>query len=306
MRLRCANRISIFLRSRRDCSKASVSASERATSRACSWMSRGILRDGFLRAALRFERAYIAVELAGAIQERLALVHCAARSKPLPAGALVNVVCRVISEVPTREGAIVPLRLVEHRNMGRDTFFLNQPVQHWSRPVGGISDKPLRLKAEALLCSFDHGLCRADLGLPNGARGLDVNDDAELHVDEIVVGVSKECRSLMSAGPLGRGIGWRTNFGTTSLAAPHAVSSRVARYSFTARLDLLGSRSLRQSCPAIERCLLASAAIRLASTATPSPPTRPAAMHASKTRSNMWRKTSPSRKRSLRARENAE
>jgi hypothetical protein len=71
-------------------------------------------------------------------------------------------------------------------------------------------------------------------------------------------------------------------------------------------LDLLGSRSLRQSCPAIERCLLASAAIRLASTATPSPPTRPAAMHALKTRSNMWRKTSPSRKRSLRARENAE
>ena len=46
MRLRCANRISIFLRSRRDSSKASVSASERATSRACSWMSRGILRDG--------------------------------------------------------------------------------------------------------------------------------------------------------------------------------------------------------------------------------------------------------------------
>jgi hypothetical protein len=46
MRFRCANRISIFLRSRRDCSKPSVPASDRATSRACSWMSRGILRDG--------------------------------------------------------------------------------------------------------------------------------------------------------------------------------------------------------------------------------------------------------------------
>ena len=46
MRFKCANRISIFLRSRRDCSKPSVLASERATSRACSWMSRGILRDG--------------------------------------------------------------------------------------------------------------------------------------------------------------------------------------------------------------------------------------------------------------------
>jgi hypothetical protein len=31
---------------RRDCSKPSVPANDRATSRACSWISRGILRDG--------------------------------------------------------------------------------------------------------------------------------------------------------------------------------------------------------------------------------------------------------------------
>src|ERR1700752_3051359 len=93
--------------------------------------------------------------------------------------------------------------------MGRDAFLLDQPVQHWSCPVSGISDKPLRLKAEALLCSLDHGPCGADLGLPNGTGGLDVNDHAELHVDEIVVGISEECRSLVRAGPLGRGIGWR-------------------------------------------------------------------------------------------------
>jgi hypothetical protein len=30
------------------------------------------------------------------------------------------------------------------------------------------------------------------------------------------------------------------NFGATSLAAPHAASSRVSEYSFTARLDLAG------------------------------------------------------------------
>ena len=53
-------------------------------------------------------------------------------------------------------------------------------------------------------------------------------------------------------------------------------------------------------------CLLASAAIRLASTANPSPPTRSAAIHASTTRSNTRRKIPLSRKRSLRARENAE
>ncbi len=46
MRLRWANSISTRFRSRHDCSKASVLASARATSRASSWMLRGILRSG--------------------------------------------------------------------------------------------------------------------------------------------------------------------------------------------------------------------------------------------------------------------
>lgn len=41
-----ANSISTCLRSLRDCSNASVLASARATSRASSWMLRGILRAG--------------------------------------------------------------------------------------------------------------------------------------------------------------------------------------------------------------------------------------------------------------------
>src|ERR1700722_10923605 len=76
-------------------------------------------------------------------------------------------------------------------------------------PVGGIADKPLRLETKALLCSLEHGLRRADLGLANGAGCLHVNDDAELHVDEIVVGVSEERWPLVSPGPLRRRIGRR-------------------------------------------------------------------------------------------------
>src|SRR5260221_6645032 len=75
--------------------------------------------------------------------------------------------------------------------------------------LGGIGREPLGLETEALLGSLNHGLCRADLGLANGPRGFNVNDDAELHVDEIIVGVSEKCRSLVSSGPLGRRIGWR-------------------------------------------------------------------------------------------------
>ena len=51
---------------------------------------------------LRFERAYIAVELAGTIQKRLALVHGAAGPKPLAARAVVDVAGRVISKVAPR------------------------------------------------------------------------------------------------------------------------------------------------------------------------------------------------------------
>ena len=60
----------------------------------------------FFWAALRFERAYIAVELARTIQKRLALVHGAARSEPLSARAVVDVAGRVISKIAAREGAV--------------------------------------------------------------------------------------------------------------------------------------------------------------------------------------------------------
>ena len=79
----------------------------------------------FFWTALRFERTYIAVELAGAIQKRLALMHGATRPKPLPAWAVVKVACRVISKVAPREGAIIPLRLIEHRDMCSSTSQFN-------------------------------------------------------------------------------------------------------------------------------------------------------------------------------------
>lgn len=65
------------------------------------------------------------------------------------------------------------------------------------------------------------------------------------------------------------------NFGVTSLAAPNAASSRVARYSRTARPAPAPRSAARHSSPGMERCLLASAAIKLASTPNPSPPTKP-------------------------------
>src|SRR3984885_6153503 len=133
-----------------------------------------------LRAALRFEWAYIAVEFACMIQERLAFMHGMARSELLSAWAVVKVACRIIAKVVAREGAVISLRLVEHGDMWRDALLLDEPVQHRSRPVSGIPDKPPRLETKALLRSLDHRPRRSDLGLANGAGGLDINDDAEL------------------------------------------------------------------------------------------------------------------------------
>jgi hypothetical protein len=40
--------------------------------------------------------------------------------------------------------------------------------------------------------------------LGNGVTCLDVNDHAELHVNEIIVRVSKECRAFVNSGPRSR------------------------------------------------------------------------------------------------------
>ena len=103
-----------------------LSAGERP--RNVSGMLMDVARDlalWFLWAALRFEWAYIAVELTCAIQKRLALMHRAARSELLSARTVVDVTCRIISKVAAREGAIISLGLVEHRDMWRDTLHLD-------------------------------------------------------------------------------------------------------------------------------------------------------------------------------------
>jgi hypothetical protein len=41
----------------------------------------------------------------------------------------------------------------------------------------------------------EHGLGRTDLGLANGSRCLNVHNDAEPHIDQIVVGIGKEGRA---------------------------------------------------------------------------------------------------------------
>ncbi len=66
----------------------------------------------------------------------------------LTRGTVADVVCRIISKVAAREGAI--LSFVVHRNMWGDALLLDQPVRYRSRPAGGIGREPVRLQTEAL------------------------------------------------------------------------------------------------------------------------------------------------------------
>jgi hypothetical protein len=59
----------------------------------------------------------------------------------------------------------------------------------------------LRLETKTLLSALLHGPGSTNFGLPNGARGLDIHDDAAPHIDQIVVGVGEEGRAVVGAGP---------------------------------------------------------------------------------------------------------
>ena len=64
------------------------------------------------------------------------------------------------------------------------------------------------------------GFCHADLGLPNGARRFDVDDNRCFQINEIVVGIEKKACLLSAPVHCAAGSERETNFGSTSLAAP--------------------------------------------------------------------------------------
>src|SRR5262249_31388317 len=252
------------------------------------------------------KRAEVTVALRSSVEQLLVINDLAGGREGLPRWAGVDIALAVERKLIPAEGAVGALRLIDNRDMGRDLLVVDEPVECWRRAVGRVSRQSRGLDAEALLGPLDHRLRRTDFGLADRTRGLDIHDDAALNIDQVVVRIGKECRAAHRASPLRRGSDGDTNFGLTSVAAPKAASSSVARYSLTARLAAAGSRSVLHSLPGTERCLLASATIRLASTANPSAPTRSAAIQASTTRSNTRRRMSLSRNRSLRARVKAE
>src|SRR5438445_3265918 len=121
IRFRCANNISTRLRSRRDCSKASVLESARAMSRASSLMSSGIMRAGVFGQHL---------DLRGhAPQSRVLAIYrsiFSERMRPVDAHrADVDIAFLGKREVSPRKGAVLTDRLVDNRDVRRDLLLID-------------------------------------------------------------------------------------------------------------------------------------------------------------------------------------
>jgi hypothetical protein len=103
MRLRCANRISTFLRCRRKARPSSLYPMWRAMSRAPSKRERGTFCAGAWGAAAGFAGAGVARELARAVEEGRAVVHqCAPRGQHLARWADIDIALAIVGEVLVR------------------------------------------------------------------------------------------------------------------------------------------------------------------------------------------------------------
>src|SRR5215510_7779612 len=106
MRFKCANSISARLRSRLDCSKASVLAKARATSRAASFTSRTIRREGMFGQHLGLS---MAVRQGRLVANPVIRADMAGGGQHFAGGAHINVLFLVKSEIFPREGPILAL-----------------------------------------------------------------------------------------------------------------------------------------------------------------------------------------------------
>ena len=231
-----------------------------------------------VRAALGFEFADVAIQFAGAI--KFVPLGCdAASGNGVCASELdqlfarragVTVAFGVEGKIGAGERAVGSVGLVEDRNVRRDLLAFVQPSQALRRTVGAVGGQECGLYAEARLGSLQHCPRRSDFRLSDGARGFDIDDHTMVGVDQVVIGIGEEGVSLCAPVHWAAGSVREMNFGVTGDAAPNAASSRVARYSCAARVAVSLISSGFHSRLETDRCLLASAAIKLASTANPS------------------------------------
>ena len=153
-----------------------------------------------LRAALRLERARLAISRLRAIAHHAVFIdeparHAVAflaRAELFARRADIGVRLVIVAEVGPLEAAIAARGLVEDRDVRLDPAFIHHPAQHLRRAIGGIGNQRCGIEAEAIIGVFDHALHRPGLGLADWRGGRDIDDNRVLQIDEIVGAVGEE------------------------------------------------------------------------------------------------------------------
>src|ERR1700733_10372409 len=177
IRFMCANRISTFLRSRRDCWKASVLASARTRSRTSSLRSRVILRA--TAGALGLQRADRAGVLGSPVIDDVGLIDVAGAGQLRATWADIDIALPVEDKVGSTEGTVSPRRLVPHRNV-RGDLTIHQPLEQPDRAINTVACEPLGPKIEAAADALHHRLSDGNFRYAVGPRAFGVEDDPEL------------------------------------------------------------------------------------------------------------------------------
>src|SRR5215831_18568216 len=118
------------------------------------------------------------------------IVHRPGRPEKLTLRADVEVALPIEGKVCTGQHALFPLAHVPNRDVRRNAG-TDHPIEELASAVRCVSGEPFGLEPQPLVRPFDHRLCRSDLVISTGRRGLHVDDNRVLDVDQVIEPVAE-------------------------------------------------------------------------------------------------------------------
>src|SRR5713101_907010 len=114
------------------------------------------------------------------------------RSRPekLTLRADVEVALPIERKVGARQDALFPLAHVPNRDVRRDAAADN-PMEKFASAICRVSGEPFGLEPKSLVSPLDHRLCCSDLVISAGRRGLYVDNDRVLDIDQVIERVAE-------------------------------------------------------------------------------------------------------------------
>src|SRR5262245_20404909 len=180
----------------------------------------------------------------------------------------------------------------------------NNPMEEFASPVRCVSGEAFGLEPQSLVRPLDHRLCRSDLVISTGRRGLHVNDNRVLDIDQVIEPVAELDALVGFRGPGRARVHWRDHLWRLALC--------VSAFLIEGRKELRDCARLALGCRPVNvawslAMITAGIGFDDACIARKArPPDKPCIHAGTDTVSNTWRKMSLSRNRPWRLTENVE